>query len=159
MFENYQGEIEFDNSPNLIKLKNPKELILKKFFTYELIFSNMNENDFEPNYNCYQTKNQIIVNIEAPGNCEIKSETMLRGDYIIIKISGNKIKDENQKNIDNNYYNGRKFGNFSLNIPLKIEGFTIKNEETKIEKKDGIFTLTFQLEEIKTKGEFSLKKY
>ena len=66
VFENYQGEIEFDNSPNLIKLKNPKELILKKFFTYELLFSNMNENDFEPNYNCYQTKNQILVNIEAP---------------------------------------------------------------------------------------------
>ena len=161
VFENYQGEIEFDNLPNLIKLKNPKELILKKFFIDELIFSNMNENenDFEPNYNFYQTKNQIIVNIEAPGNCEIISETMLRGDFIIIKISGNKIKDENQKNFDNNHFNERKFGRFSLNIPLKLKGFTIKNEETNIKKKDGIFTLTFQLEEIKTKGVFSLKKY
>ena len=63
MFENYQEEIEFDNSPNLIKLKNPKELILKKIFIDKLGFLNMNENDFEPNCNCYQIKNQIIVNI------------------------------------------------------------------------------------------------
>ena len=83
---------------------------------------------------------------------------MLRGDYVIIKISGNKIKDENQKNIDNNYYNGRKFGNFSLNIPLKIEGFTIKKEETNIKKKRWNLYINFPIRRNKNKRSIFTEK-
>ena len=68
VFENFPGKIEFYNSPILIKLNNPKELTLKQFFIDELGFSTMREKGFEPNYNYYKTKNQIVVKIEAPGN-------------------------------------------------------------------------------------------
>ena len=158
VFENFPGEIEFYNSPYLIKLKNPKELILKQFFIDELGFSNMREKGFEPNYNYYKTKNHIIVKIEAPGNCNIQSKTIQSGEYVIIKISGTKENEDNQENIESNFNNGRKFGNFSLTIPLKQEGFIIKNEQTKIEKNDGIFILSFPLEKIKTVGVFLHKK-
>ena len=146
VFENFKGEIDFYKSSNLIKLTNPKELTIKQFFIDELGFSNMREKGFEPNYNYYKTKSHIIVKIEAPGNCNIKSYTKQSGEYVIIKISGIKENEDNQKNIESNFNNGRKFGNFSLNIPLKQEGFIIKNEKTKIEKNDGIFILTFPLE-------------
>ena len=142
VFENFPGEIEFYNSPHLIKLKNPKELILKQFFIDELGFSNMREKGFEPNYNYYKTKNHIIQS----------------GEYVIIKISGTKENEDNQENIESNFNNGRKFGNFSLTIPLKQEGFIIKNEQTKIEKNDGIFILSFTKEKIKTVGVFLHKK-
>ena len=158
VFENLQGEIEFDNSQNFIKLKNPKKLTLKQFFIDELGFSYMKENTFEPNYNYYKTKDKIIVKIEAPGNCKIESDTKYSGEYVIIKVSGTKENEDNKNNIESNFYNGRKFGQFSLNIPIRQEGFTIKNEETKIEKEDGIFKLTFQLEDIKSKGIFLPKK-
>ena len=49
---------------------------------------------------------------------------------------------------------------------LKFQLYDMPSEQViasgiaeRIGLKDGIFTLTFQLEEIKTKGEFSLKKY
>ena len=158
VLENFQGELEFDNSPNSIKLKNPKELKLKKFFIDESGFSYMKEDGFEPNYSCYKTNNKIIVKIEAPGNCKIDSDIILKGEYIIIKIKGNKEEDEQIKNIENTFYNERKFGKFYLSIPLNQDGFTIKNAPPKIEKFDGIIILTYQLEQIKGKATFSPKK-
>ena len=158
VLENFQGEMEFDNSPNSIKLKNPKGLKLKKFFIDESGFSYMKEDGFEPNYSCYKANNQIIVKIEAPGNCKIDSDIILKGEYVIIKIKGIKEEDEQQKNIENTFYNERKFGKFYLSIPLNQDGFTIKNAPPKIEKKDGIIILTYQLEKIQGRATFSPKK-
>ena len=109
VFENFPGKIEFYNSPILIKLNNPKELTLKQFFIDELGFSTMREKGFEPNYNYYKTTNQIVVKIEAPGNCNIKSNTIQRGEYVIIKIWGIKENEDNQKTIESNFNNGRTF--------------------------------------------------
>jgi len=158
VLENFQGEMEFDNSPNSIKLKNPKGLKLKKFFIDESGFSYMKEDGFETNYSCYKANNQIIVKIEAPGNCKIDSDIISKGEYVIIKIKGIKEEDEQQKNIENTFYNERKFGKFYLSIPLNQDGFTIKNAPPKIEKKDGIIILTYQLEKIQGRATFSPKK-
>ena len=47
----------FDNSDtNLIKLKNGKEIVLKKCLIDELGFSNLKPNGFEPKYNIYKKK-------------------------------------------------------------------------------------------------------
>ena len=55
-------------------------------------------------------------------------------------------------------FDGREFGHFSLDIRLKQEDFYIKNESPKIEKKDGIFTISYQIEETKLKGGYPLPK-
>ena len=109
----------------------------------------MRASGFEPNYSYYYTNNQIIVNVEAPGNCNLESSIQWNGEYIIIKINGNKIKDEHSA-----INNGREFGEFSLDIPLKYNDLIInqkelliKNQKPIIYKKDGIFIIIYQLEE------------
>ena len=152
IFENLQGDIEFENCLDSIKLKYPKDLTLKKFFIDELGFSNMRANKFEPKYNYYKTNNQIIIKIEAPGNCSIETNVELNGEYIIIKIRGDKEKDMSVENVENNFYNGREFGKFSLDIPFKQDDFYLKNERPKILKEDGIFILIYQIEKINLGG-------
>ena len=158
--ENFNDEIEFDDSnKNLIKLKKPKEIALKKFFIDKLEFTNINTRKFEPNYNYYynKTNKQIIVNVEAPGSCKLVTSIKFCGEYIIIKISGNKNNDD-----ETSIINERKFGPFSLDIPLKLKDFIkdgkkllIKNQKPKIEKKDGIFIIVYQLEENCLTGSYS----
>ena len=162
IIENFNDEIEFDDSDkNLIKLKKPKEIILKKLFINKLEFTNIRSRKFEPNYSYYynKTNKQIIVNVEAPGSCKLVTSIQYCGEYIIIKISGNKNNDD-----ETSIINERKFGPFSLDIPLKLKdfiknekGLLIKNQKPKIEKKDGIFTIVYQLEENCLTGSFFSK--
>ena len=112
----------------------------------------MRANKFEPKYNYYKTNNQIIIKIEAPGNCSIETNVELNGEYIIIKIRGDKEKDMSVENVENNFYNGREFGKFSLDIPFKQDDFYLKNERPKILKEDGIFILIYQIEKINLGG-------
>ena len=65
-------------------------------------------------------------------------------EYVIIKIVGKKKEIEN---VEKKLNNTRKFGNFSLEIPIKQEGFRFNQEPPKIEKKDGIFIFYFSIEE------------
>ena len=143
---------------NLIRLKNTQEITLKKCFIDELGFSNIRANGFEPNYSYYKTNNQIVIKVEAPGNCNIESTIQFSGEYIFIKISGKKERDEESSKIEDKIFNGREFGHFSLDIPLKQENFYIKNEQPKIEKKDGIFILIYQLEEKNLRGIYPHQK-
>ena len=158
--ENLKEKIEFDpNSRDTIKLIKPKEIILKRCYIDELGFSNLKENGFQPNYNYYRNNNnQIIIKVEAPGTCNIKSSFKYSGEYIIINLTGIKEKDEEPARIEDNIFNGREIGKFSLDIPLKYEDFIIKHEKPKIEKKDGIFTLTYQLEKNDTALEYPAVK-
>ena len=122
IIENLQGEIEFDDysdSMNLIRLKNNQEITLKKCFIDELGFSNIRANGFEPNYSYYKTNNQIVIKVEAPGHCYIESTIQFSGEYIFIKISGKKERDEESSKIEDKIFNGREFGHFSLDIPIK----------------------------------------
>ena len=112
----------------------------------------MMANGFEPNYDYYINKNNIIVKIEAPGNCTLESDVEFLDGYMIIKIKGNKEQDKAQ----NNCFVGRKFGNFFLDIPIKHEEFSkelyIKNGKPDISKDDGIFILNYELEKKSLKG-------
>ena len=164
IIENLKDEIVFDDTnKNLIKLKKPQKITLKRCFIDELGFSNIRASGFTPNYSYYfnNINKQIIVDIEAPGNCDLVSTVSLDGEYIIIKITGNKNLNEKQAII-----RGREFGQFSLDIPLKLRDLYIKqsgkelvfkNQEPKIEKKDGVFTIVYQLEESFLTGGLSPK--
>jgi len=136
----------FDNSnAELIKLNNPKEIILKKCLIDELGFSNLKANGFEPTYNYYKKDNTIIVRVEAPGNCKVNSEIDYAGEYTIIKLNGEKKKDKEPEKIEDNLYNSREIGNFSLDIPLKTDDYLLSNDVPNISDKKGVFILEYKL--------------
>ena len=140
-------DLVFANEPNtLIKLESPKELKLKQFFIDEFGFQNMKINGYEPNYSYSKTNDAIIVKIEIPGNFTLNSSIQYSGEYVIIQIDGKKELETNSDIEENNIYNKREFGKFSLIIPIKQEDFIIKNEKPGFKAKDGIITLSYKIE-------------
>jgi len=140
------SEMIFDDSnPDLIKLKDEKEIILKKCLTDELGFSNLKANGFEPTYNLFKKEHKIIVRVETPGNCDIGSYIDFAGEYNIIKLTGEKKKDKEPQNEKDNIFNTREYGNFSLEIPLKTEDYLLSNEEPTIENRNGLLLIQYKL--------------
>ena len=155
IIEKIDENIEFDESnTNIIKLKKPANIILKKCLIDELGFSNLKANDFEPTYNYYKKGDKLIIRIEAPGNCDLESTCESIGEYIVIKITGNKKKDKEPEKLKDNIYTSREIGDFSLDIPLKSEEFLIKNDEPEIKNIKGLFIITYQLEQKNKTGKY-----
>ena len=136
-----------DSNSEILKLKDDKEIILKKCLTDELGFSNFKANGFEPLYNLYKKNDELIIlRVEAPGNCSLAPSTIeYAGEYNIIKISGEKKKDKEPQNINDNIYNTRENGKFAFDIPLKTEEYLLCNKEPKIIQKNGVFIIEYQL--------------
>ena len=146
----------FENSnPNLIKLKNEKEITLKQCFIDELGFSNLKPNGFEPKYNIFNEDNKIKVRVEVPGNCTIQSEIEDGESFNIIKLTGKKFKDSKPEKIEDNIHNFREFGDFLLEIPVpKIYHFSREDPDYKNE--DGLYMFEYKLD--KKKAPFRPKK-
>ena len=153
------GSESFDDSnPELIKLNDTKEIILKKCLTDELGFSNLKANGFEPTYNLYKKENKIIVRVEAPGNCDLDSDLEFTGEYNMIKLNGIKKMDNEPLKPEQNIFNSRENGKFSIEIPLKAEEYLLSNEDPEINYKKGVFLLEYKLaQKAKPKG-FRTKK-
>ena len=142
-------QIEFVDKPDtLIKLKSPRELTIKKLFIDELGIQNMKSSGFEPHYSYYKTENEIVINVEIPGIFTLESSSETMGEYNTIKIFGSKINDLNITRGNNPFNSGREFGDFSLEIPITLEGFVIKNEKPSYEKNDGIITVIYKIEKL-----------
>ena len=137
----------FDNSdPNIIKLKDQNEIILKKCLIDELGFSNFKANGFEPMYNIYSKDDKIIVRVEAPGNCTLKSKIEIQGEYNVIKLTGEKMKDKEPENSDKNIFNLRENGKYVLEIPLKIGEYRLRSKAPIQDYKRGVYILEYDLE-------------
>ena len=140
-------KIEFDDSKEeIIKLNSPKDITLKKCLIDELGFSNLKSNGFEPAYNYYKKDNKIIVKVEMPGNCEVRSKLNFAGEYTIIKISGEKKKDKEPEKLNSNIINKREIGPFSLNIYLKTEDYLLKNKDPNSVCKKGVYIIEYEME-------------
>ena len=142
-------EIEsFDDSdPQSIKLKDQKEIVLKKCLTDELGFSNLKANGFEPTYNLYKKDDKIVLRIEASGNTDLEPPDIeFAGEYNIIKIKGEKRKDKEPANREDNIFNTRENGKFSFEVPLKTEDYLLMSEQDiEIQEKKGVFMIPFKL--------------
>ena len=142
----------FDNTDNkIIKLNKPTNITLKKCLIDELGFSNLRTNGFMPLYNYYRKGDKLIIRLEAPGNCSLQSSILYIGEYVTIRIEGNKKKDKEPEDVKNNIYNNREIGDFSLDIGLKATEYTLKNEDPKISDKKGVFILEYTIEDNKKK--------
>ena len=133
----------------LIKLNDEKEITLKKCLIDELGFSNLKARGFEPTYNFYRHPEgkTIIIRVEAPGNSEIKSKVEYRGENTIIQLNGKKNPDIEPKELKDNLFTTREFGDFFVDIPLKTEDFKILNEKPKIRVASGLFIIEYKLED------------
>ena len=156
IIEKLEEEICFNDSKDveIIKVIKPKEITLKKCYIDELGILN-GPYGFGPNYNYYEKDGQIIIRLEAPGNCKIESSIEPGGEYTVIKIRGKKEKDIEPIKIEDNIFNSREFGNFYLEIPLKPESFIISNEKPKFESKNGLIILSYKLEKKREKAIFN----
>ena len=142
-------EFKFDDNENekCIKLNSKDNIILKKCLIDELGFSNLKGDGFEPKYSYYKKdKNTLIIFLECPGICSLTPDVYYEGVYNIIKLSGIKNKDKEPLKFEDNIFNTREFGKFSLEIPLKTEEFLISDIEP-IDKSDGIFIITVKIME------------
>ena len=135
----------FDNTdPKLIKLKTKNEIILKRCLIDEIGFSNFKANGFEPMYNIYKKENKLIVRVETPGNCNIiSSEIYINEEYNVIRIIGEKKKDEEP---DKNIINLREIGKFTLEIPLKISDYHLFRRKPQKQFLDGVHILEYDLQ-------------
>ena len=139
---------DFENSEKkMIKLNTSKDIVLKKYYIDELGFSNLKINGFEPTYNYYKKEkdNQIIIRVEVPGNFELLPEIEYSGQYTKIKLTGEKKKDKEPQNLEDNIHNSRNFGKFFLDIPLKTADYLISNEEPEITRSQGVHIIKYKL--------------
>ena len=143
--ENLSNDSFQSDDPYLIKLKDEKEIILKKCLIDELGFSNFKANGFEPKYNIFCKDNKIIVRVEAPGNCDLESKIEIQGEYNVIKLYGEKRKDKEPENLDKNIFTSREIGPFSLEIPLKFSEYHLKAQTPKMDCKKGVYMVEYEL--------------
>ena len=136
-----------DSNPEIIKLKDEKEIIFKRIETDEFGFYNLKPNGFEPPYNFYIEKDKAIVKVEVPGNFTIISDIEYDKDFDIIKLTGEKKRDKESYYEKDCLYNSRKYGNFSLKIFFRVENKILSNEMPKIESKKGVCILKYNLSE------------
>jgi HSP20 family molecular chaperone IbpA len=145
-FERFEGDISFDRlEKEKIKLNKPETIILKRCLVNELGISKLKANGYEPTFNYYKKGNQIIVRIEAPGNCDFDADINTTGEKTYIKIEGTKNPDKEPTNIKDNIFTNREMGKFSINIPIDSSKYLIQNSDPKIDKKNGIIILYFCL--------------
>ena len=84
--------------------------------------------------------------LEAPGNSSVRSEIDYVGEYTIIRLKGNKKKDKFPEKVEDNLYNNRELGEFSLDILLKTEDYLINSQiPPKIVEKKGLLIIEYQL--------------
>ena len=144
------SEKDFISYENILKekrlrLKNKKEIILKRCFIDELGLSNLRNNGFNPTYNFFEENNKLFIRIESPGNIDnkITYDVFYSGNMTIIEIKGKKLKDKKPGDYNDNVIDTREYGAFSIQIPL-IKN--IGNKKPNIEIKKGLILLEYELE-------------
>ena len=116
----------------IIKLEYNKELTLKRCYTDELGFSLFKSGNVELKYNYFKPdENTLELRVELPGTVECFVDHKVIGEDTIITLTGNKYKDKQPKEPNYNIYNIREFGDFELNIRLKVEDYKITSKKPK----------------------------
>ena len=147
-----------DNIQNkIIKLKEKKDLSLKKCIIDEIGFQTFKGNGFEPQYNYFKNGNTLEIRVELPGNVApiIGSPECLE-ENTVITIRGEKKRDKVPEKFEENIYNSRDFGNFNLEIQFKTEDYRINSTIKDKKLKQGILFLTYELDENKKDDKITL---
>lgn len=130
------------------EINQENELILKRFIINELGDSSFKNNGFEPKYSYYVSNDDdIIIDVECPGQTEIKAE-IIGNQFNYIEITGRR----NYEIPNNCKIVGieREKGNFT--ILIQTEYILEESDKEDIPCKDGIKTFIFHIFTGKKKG-------
>ena len=135
----------------IIKLKEEKELTLKRCFIDEIGSQTFKGNGFEPAYNFFRNGEILEIRVELPGNVKPNvHRPEFHGENTIILIEGKKNRDKEPKNKEDNINDTRDYGDFNIDIIFKTEDFKIKPTIKKQDLKKGILFLQYDLEDDKS---------
>ena len=160
-----KGNNNDNNSENLNKEKNQLinkvystkliykgecKLILKKMVIDELGVFSFIKNGFNPDYECFYNKKELVINIECPNGVQLNAKRRRNrdpyGGYLFaIEITGQKIEDKTLE--DYTYIKKKDSGDYYLLIPFSDDNYTI-GEKTEEEPKNGWKTFKFALHKI-----------
>ena len=141
----------------IIKLKEKKDLSLKKCIIDEIGFQTFKGNGFEPQYNYFKNGNTLEIRVELPGNvAPIIGSPECMEENTVITIRGEKKRDKIPEKFEENIYNSRDFGNFNLEIQFKTEDYRINSTIKDKKLKQGILFLTYELDENKKDDKITL---
>ena len=131
----------------IIKLKNEKELTLKKCLLDEIGNPIFKINGLDPNYNVFINDNFLEIRIELPGNANPEVSTpKFMGENTIITVTGLKNCDKEPKNPEDCIYNSREYGKFDIDIKFKTEEIKINSTLKENKFKTGVLFLKYQLD-------------
>ena len=119
-------------------LNNPDNLLIISSIVFFDIPTNCFCNCLEEFKNCAWDRLKVIW-----GTYEFKSS-----------IEGEKRKDKEPEKLEENLINKREIGKFSFKIPIEAKKYIIKNKPPVIKKLNGIFILSFELEEAIKTGQY-----
>ena len=147
--ENIQNKIEeIKDSKDSLSIPKENSTIISDFEN-PLSFTKDGLRDlkFQPKYNYFKVYDNVLeIRIEVPGNGKITANYKVDGAETIITFKGIKMKDEFPKKMVDNISNNREFGEFEINIPLKVQDFRIKFTNNGFPKfYNGIYIIQYTL--------------
>jgi hypothetical protein len=131
-------------------LKSEVKLILKKMVIDELGVFSFIKNGFNPDYECYYNKKELVINIECPDGVQLNAKRKRNrnqyGGYLFaIEITGQKVEDKVIE--DYTYIKKKDSGDYYALIPFSDDNYTL-GEKTEEEPKNGWKTFKFALHKI-----------
>ena len=131
-------------------LKSEVKLVLKKMVIDELGVFSFIKNGFNPDYECYYNKKELVINIECPDGVQLNAKRKRNrshyGGYLFaIEITGQKVEDKVME--DFTYIKKKTFGDYYVLIPFSDDNYTL-GEKTEEEPKNGWKTFKFALHKI-----------
>ena len=131
-------------------LKSEVKLILKKMVIDELGVFSFIKNGFNPDYECYYNKKELVINIECPDGVQLnakrkRNRNQFGGYLFAIEITGQKVEDKVME--DYTYIKKKESGDYYVLIPFSDDNYTL-GEKTEEEPKNGWKTFKFALHKI-----------
>lgn len=131
--------------------KGDEKLVLKKMVIDELGVASFIKNGFNPDYECYYNKKELVLKIECPEGVELtakrkRNKSKNISSYLFaIEVTGKKNEDKPLE--ETTYIKKKQFGNYYLLIPFEDDNYTL-GEKTEEEPKNGWKTFKFALSRI-----------
>ena len=97
----------------------------------------------------------MIVKIEVPDLCVIKTSLSKKGELSIIKING--VKQSEKQEEKEKFFNTRVFGEFNFEIILNVVDCEIKNKKPIMKANNGIVSLKYEIEQKAEDSEFKVE--
>ena len=134
------------------KIKADGKLILKQMNIDEIGVRSFKTNGFEPDYECYYNKKELVLNVECPEGVQLfakkkrnRNMSFYNNCLFYIEVTGK--KEETKKLEDVTYIREKSFGDYNTIISFPDDNFAL-GDKIEEEPKNGWKTFKFALSKI-----------